>query len=183
MLPVDSPARDSASALYGFQTSPRPGRARGTRNTSDARASRTATIAVAVTMAVAAPVARALPIRSATAERVALPNALSPPALRAVGPGPTTAATCPANTQCLSSGSCANVCVTPTDCPMFNCACATSVEGLRHCVDGSSLNCGAITHGCTTTADCPVGASCVERPCGLGGSAQRGCILLSQCGS
>jgi hypothetical protein len=92
-------------------------------------------------------------------------------------------AMCPANALCLPSGSCANVCVTPTDCPMFNCACANSVEGLRHCVNGSSLSCTAMVQACTTTADCPVGASCIERPCGPGGSAQWGCISLDQCGS
>jgi hypothetical protein len=85
--------------------------------------------------------------------------------------------TCPPGKQCLTNGSCADVCATYQECPLFNCDCRVTVEGPQVCVLAGPP-CASIPQQCTSTAECLLGELCVEKACGPGGSAQYRCVPL-----
>jgi hypothetical protein len=77
--------------------------------------------------------------------------------------------TCPClgTKQCLSNGSCAQVCEGAEGCPS-GCGCSDeSMEVVQRCIDTSVSGCNPPVQACTSTAQCPIGQHCQETPCGV----------------
>lgn len=91
------------------------------------------------------------------------------------------ACSCPNGHECLSNGSCGQVCEQASDCPgqVADCgSCGPSAEGTKHC----SYYPICPNQPCTTTADCPIGEHCeVTTSCGPGGSSKNFCVPLYHC--
>ncbi len=94
--------------------------------------------------------------------------------------GQPVACSCPSGHECLSNGSCGQVCQGAGDCPGqdSNCSnCNASTEGAKHCTVRYPACSEPV---CTATADCPVGTHCQVTNCGPNGNEKR-CIKLSFC--
>jgi hypothetical protein len=73
---------------------------------------------------------------------------------------PVACPTCPTGQQCLSNGSCAQVCGSGVPCPSYCTGCSVpSTEGETHCVAGNNPTV-CPTQACSSTADCPAGKQC-----------------------
>ncbi len=87
---------------------------------------------------------------------------------------------CPSGHECLSNGSCGQICAQASDCPgqTTGCSsCGASAEGPKHC----SYHPACPDQECTTTADCPVGEQCQVTSCGPAGSIKNLCVPLYHC--
>jgi hypothetical protein len=67
---------------------------------------------------------------------------------------------CAAGQQCLSNGSCAQICGPGTTCPSHCLGCSlANTEGAMYCNSDSSTTCP--TQRCSSTTDCPPGKQCL----------------------
>ena len=93
--------------------------------------------------------------------------------------GQPVACSCPNVHECLSNGSCGQLCQDENDCisESSDCfSCTASSEGTKHC-RSSSVTCSEPV--CTSTSDCPVGTQCQVSGCFP--VDQLRCVRLSFC--